>query len=1059
MRPGSPRWHEVSDSEFPHEREGLAHVRELLPDRAPYRAWSNFEFRDSQGKWHEVDLLVLGEGRLHLVELKHYRGPITGTAYRWRRNRRSLDSPLLLARRKAQRLASLIKDGAGRQGLFEVARVPYVQECVFLHARDGRCELPRAEATDLFGLDGLENVSGLPSIADRLLEPRTSRDRLIASDEELAELFTRIGFAVRRQREVGSWRLVGPPLAEGEDWQDWPAEHRLAHGDRARIRFFVSPPGASETARAGTRKLVEREYALTNRLHHEGVLRPRDLVEDDLGVGLVYPHDESARRLDLWLADRPGGLALATQVDLIRQLAEALAYVHRHHVVHRGLSPTAVFITEDDGSGPTARLSDWKVAGLDAPTSGSDQGRHTATRIFHLLEGGETASPERRQAEAYLAPEGRWALNVDRVRLDVFALGALVYHVVAGRPPAGDAGELRDRLRRDRGLDLVADVPEVPGALRKVVLESTRPTVSERKDLTAFLAGLDDVDREVGAPGAGHAGDPLEAAPGTLIGSRFELLRRLGSGSTAVGLLVTDRESGGEKRVLKVALNDAASRRLLDEAEVLRTLRRQPHPRLIRLVEEHPLRVGSRTALLLESAGGETLADVLRERPRLSLDLLERWGTDVLEALVGLDKAGVDHRDVKPANLGVREQRSDRAKHLVLFDFSLAKASAGSVEAGTRQYLDPFLGGGARPYWDSAAERYAAAVTLFEMATGRVPVFGDGVSNPAVIRDEATIEPGAFDPSIAGSLLAFFRRALRRDARERFDTAADMLAAWRSVFTSTTTTVPDDAEERAAAAGPETSLAEAGLSARALSALEPFHLSTVGDLAAVDPGRLSPLKGIANPTRREVRSRAKQWRERFGAAVAERRFVDEPAPPGRPDDPLADPEGTAEALVRSAGSARATARRRAARVLVGLDEGAGAFATLADLAEPLGLGGPPQVSRVLADIRDAWADDVAARERLDKLMAHTTEALAGLGGAGWADDVVAALAAGQSSPQRFRVVAGLVRAALDRADDKARGGDDPSPVVRRRRRSDGRVLLASPPELAEAAAGLAASAD
>ncbi|MEU9430913.1 NERD domain-containing protein, partial [Streptomyces sp. NPDC048342] len=71
MRADSPRWHEVSKSEFPHERAGLAHVRELLPDRAPFQAWSNFEFRDRQGKWHEVDLLVLGESRLHLVELKH----------------------------------------------------------------------------------------------------------------------------------------------------------------------------------------------------------------------------------------------------------------------------------------------------------------------------------------------------------------------------------------------------------------------------------------------------------------------------------------------------------------------------------------------------------------------------------------------------------------------------------------------------------------------------------------------------------------------------------------------------------------------------------------------------------------------------------------------------------------------------------------------------------------------------------------------------------------------------------------------------------------------------
>ena len=64
------RWSEVTRSQFSHEAEGLGLVRDLLPQLEPFRAWSNFEFRDSQGKWHEVDLLVIGQRRLHLVELK-----------------------------------------------------------------------------------------------------------------------------------------------------------------------------------------------------------------------------------------------------------------------------------------------------------------------------------------------------------------------------------------------------------------------------------------------------------------------------------------------------------------------------------------------------------------------------------------------------------------------------------------------------------------------------------------------------------------------------------------------------------------------------------------------------------------------------------------------------------------------------------------------------------------------------------------------------------------------------------------------------------------------------
>ena len=158
------------------------------------------------------------------------------------------------------------------------------------------------------------------------------------------------------------------------------------------------------------------------------------------------------------------------------------------------------------------------------------------------------------------------------------------------------------------------------------------------------------------------------------------------------------------------------------------------HPRLVRLLEG-PIEVGGRQALVLESAGDQTLGEVLRSRERLSLDLLERWGTDLLEALVALDRAGVDHRDIKPANLGVREvreKREDRAKHLVLFDFSLSSAAGTAVTAGTPPYLDPFLDSPLRGRYDSAAERYSAAVVLFEMATGSVPRFGDGLSDPGV---------------------------------------------------------------------------------------------------------------------------------------------------------------------------------------------------------------------------------------------------------------------------------------------------------------------------------------
>ena len=98
------------------------------------------------------------------------------------------------------------------------------------------------------------------------------------------------------------------------------------------------------------------------------------------------------------------------------------------------------------------------------------------------------------------------------------------------------------------------------------------------------------------------------------------------------------------------------------------------------------------------------------------------------------------HRDIKPDNLGVREDRADRSRHLVLFDFSLSNEPLDRVRSGTHGYLDPFLGHGGRLQFDSAAERFAVAATLFEMATGTRPEWGDGRSTPPLIPDDVHLD-------------------------------------------------------------------------------------------------------------------------------------------------------------------------------------------------------------------------------------------------------------------------------------------------------------------------------
>src|SRR6478609_8540736 len=143
---------EVTPSPYPWEVEGLNRVRAVIPDHPPFRAWTNFEFRDGQGRWHEVDLLLLGRRRLHMVELKYYSGTLRGDDHRWLRDgKRAEDSPLKLARRKAQYLATKLRDElrswaaeTGAQIPDERDVIPFVQESVFLHHERLRCQLSDA---------------------------------------------------------------------------------------------------------------------------------------------------------------------------------------------------------------------------------------------------------------------------------------------------------------------------------------------------------------------------------------------------------------------------------------------------------------------------------------------------------------------------------------------------------------------------------------------------------------------------------------------------------------------------------------------------------------------------------------------------------------------------------------------------------------------------------------------------------------------------------------------------------------------------------------------------
>lgn len=1058
------RWVEVTPSQFPHERAGLDYLRERVPDIAPYRVWTNFEFRDSNGRWHEVDALLLGRGALHLIELKHYYGEISGNDRLWRRNGRTEESPLLLARRKAQYLASKLRDellrwvretGAGPVNPHSV--IPWVQEAVFLHHPKTRVLLPEDSRTNLYGLDELAgSPEGLEGISSLIRQP--PRRGEIGSNQEmiLASLLARIGLVQRREREAGSWVIDDAgALDEGKGWQDWGAQHKET-GDRARIRFFTSSD--SDGLRTATR-VARHEYSVMRRLSHDGLMRPVDMVsQDQLGPGIVLDWDEGLERLDLWLESHQDSLVLERRLEIVRRVGEALAYAHGNGIVHRGLSPLAVWIKEAAGpAGPaghpgpagaasplTVKVSDWESLGRTEPDAGAavGPGAGSATGVTSLGSSTFLAAQEA-GLSGYEAPEGRWnSRNANRAAVDQFSLGALAAFVLSGQAPASSAADLRVRLREQNGIDISVEMPEAPSPLRDAILKATSPSPGSRfPSLGAFLDEMNASERLVEETALPM--DPREAVKGDILGDgRFTVKRRLGTGSTALGLLVEDGRltTKDKDRVLKVALNERAQERLVQEAEILHRVK----GKRITALAEGPFDLGPTTALLLESAGETTLHDELR-RSRLSLDDLERFGGDLLEALETLDRAGVDHRDIKPANLGVGRD-SKKYRHLWLFDFSLSRAPGTDLTAGTPPYLDPFLGADfGRPVYDSAAERYAAAVVLYEMATGTRPYYGDPQADPSAVTDEVTLSRESFPSGIQDLLVDFFTQALARDASRRFDSVGAMRSAWRRIFGESTTTASQGSDDLADAVELDTPLAEAGLSSRALSGFTAMDKVTVHEAIGMDQFWLSNARGLSSATKQEMRSRIRQWRRKFPHADDGRALVSR--------GPLPGIEQTVQALLASVEADGGPVALQAVSLILGRGEHpVDAFSSQRALAASLPGGVSfSALSGALNKARAAWVADDSIQDLLLGFAAEVDRTLdESLGRVATPAEFVVALEDCFSVPTSRddaqvradrRALAGLLRLMVDERRLRILDGEQLDRIELRRRGRSGEVLL------------------
>lgn len=861
------RWHVIAESHFAWEREALEWLRSHLPDRDPWHVWTNFEFIDDEGKVSEVDALVLSPAGLFLVEIKSRPGVLTGDAHSWTwttdGRSSTYDNPLILANRKAKRLASLLK----RQPAITKAkiRLPFVEPAIFLSSSSLACRLEgiAKSATFQHGRPGSVDDDGIVGALANGIANRGAAAVDAQQARAIARGLNEAGIRPsNKHRQVGDYKL-GKLLAEGEGFQDWEAQHVSIETVHRRVRIYTVATASSPEARATRVRQARREFEVLEGIDHPGVLKVKDYKETELGPALVFDHDPKAIRLDHLLRDHGTRLTITQRLQLVRDIAETLKYAHSKRLYHRALGPQSILVHNIESGSFQLRLMNWQTASRNVGDSASPDTVHRTTGTRHVEDYVEDPGL------VYLAPETTRADPAHGPSLDVFSLGCIAYHVFSGQPPAESVLDLQEKLRVGQGLNL-SDVMDGCGAhQQELVHVATCPEVLARYDtIRGFLDELDAVEDELTTPDPEATVDPSVARERDRLEGGFTVIKRMGRGSSSDALLV--REDGSdEELILKVALDVAHNDRLVAEGEVLAKLH---HHNIV--AHRRTLSVAGRTALLLKTAGDKTLAETLkevREQGRLSLDMLQRFGEELIEAVNHLEAEGVAHRDIKPENIGITRNRTGKLQ-LVLFDFSLCRTPAENITAGTHPYLDPFLSLRKPPRWDLYAERFAVAVTLYEMAVGQPPVWGDGQTSPAMLDVEATIESDVFDPVTREGFTAFFAKALKRDYSQRFDNAEDMLRAWRAIFAARQTVHPGDAagegdaaralERIALTATPHSTMAELGYSLDAQDVLERMGIHNARELLAVDRIRFRYLRGVGDKIRKEIRLTAKELARR-----------------------------------------------------------------------------------------------------------------------------------------------------------------------------------------------------
>lgn len=208
---------------------------------------------------------------------------------------------------------------------------------------------------------------------------------------------------------IGKYRVLRK-LGEGAT-----SEVFLCHDDFQDIDVAIKRVRPVVMGDAQDNRYFERffaaEAALVGRLKHPNVVQIYDAVPDPVEPYLVMEYVPGSTLRPYCRADQL--LSLELIVELGFKCAMALGYVYRQGLIHRDVKPANLLVTQANGTITDVKITDFgSVLNLASDV----------TQVYRV------------GSLAYMSPEQLDGAALD-CRADIYSLGAVLYHLIAGRPP------------------------------------------------------------------------------------------------------------------------------------------------------------------------------------------------------------------------------------------------------------------------------------------------------------------------------------------------------------------------------------------------------------------------------------------------------------------------------------------------------------------------------------------------------------------------------------------------------------------------------------------------